>query len=130
MATLILSTVGTLVGGPIGGALGAIIGQQIDSRVFAPKGRKGPRLNELAVQSSTYGSAIPKLFGANRVAGTVIWATDLKESKRKVSNGKGQPKSTVYSYSASFAVALSARPIARIGRIWADGNLLRGASGD
>ena len=130
MATLILSTVGTLVGGPIGGALGAIIGQQIDSRVFAPKGRKGPRLNELAVQSSTYGSAIPKLFGANRVAGTVIWATDLKESKRKVSNGKGQPKSTVYSYSASFAVALSARPIARIGQIWADGNLLRGASGD
>lgn len=130
MATLILSTVGTLVGGPIGGALGAIIGQQIDGRLLAPKGRKGPRLNELAVQSSTYGSAIPKLFGVNRVAGTVIWATDLKESKRKVSNGKGQPKSTVYSYSASFAVALSARPISRIGRIWADGNLLRGASGD
>lgn len=89
MATLILTTVGTLVGGPIGGALGAIIGQQVDSRVFAPKGRKGPRLNELAVQSSAYGSAIPKLFGTNRVAGTVIWATDLKETRRKVSNGKG-----------------------------------------
>ncbi len=41
-----------------------------------------------------------------------------------------EPKSTVYSYSASFAVALSARPISRVGRIWADGNLLRGASGD
>lgn len=130
MATLILTAVGTLVGGPIGGALGAIIGQQVDSRVFAPKGRKGPRLNELAVQSSAYGSAIPKLFGTNRVAGTVIWATDLKATRRKVSNGKGQPKSTVYSYSTSFAVALSARRIARIGRIWADGNLLRGASGD
>jgi hypothetical protein len=130
MATLILTTVGTLVGGPIGGALGAIIGQQIDSRIFTPKGRQGPRLNELAVQSSAYGSAIPKLFGTNRVAGTVIWATDLKETRRKVSNGKGQPKSTVYSYSTSFAVALSARHIVRVGRIWADGNLLRGASGD
>lgn len=130
MATLILSTVGTLVGGPIGGALGAIIGQQIDNRLFAPKGRKGPRLNELAVQSSSYGSAIARLFGASRVAGTVIWATDLRETRRKVSNGKGRPKSTVYSYSASFAVALSARRIIRIGRIWADGNLLRGASGD
>ena len=130
MATLILSTVGTLVGGPIGGALGALIGQQIDNRLLAPKGRKGPRLNELAVQSSSYGSAIPKLFGATRVAGTVIWATDLKETRRKVSNGKGRPKSTVFSYSASFSVALSARRIARIGRIWADGNLLRGASGD
>lgn len=130
MATLILSTVGAVVGGPIGGALGAIIGQQIDNRVLAPKGRKGPRLNELAVQSSSYGSTIPKLFGANRVAGTVIWATDLKETKRKVSNGKGRPKSTVYSYSVSFAVALSARPLVGVGRIWADGNLLRGASGD
>ena len=130
MATLVLTAVGTLVGGPIGGAIGSIIGQQIDKRLFAPKGRQGPRLGELAVQSSAYGSVIPKLFGTSRVAGTVIWATDLKETKRKVSNGKGQPKSTVYSYSASFAVALSARRVVRIGRIWADGNLLRGAAGD
>lgn len=130
MATLILTAVGSIIGGPIGGALGAIIGQQVDRRVFAPKGRQGPRLNQLAVQSSSYGSAIPKLFGTNRVAGTVIWATDLKETRRKVSNGKGQPKTTVYTYSASFAVALSARQVIRVGRIWADGNLLRGASGD
>ena len=130
MATLVLTAVGTLVGGPIGGAIGSIIGQQIDKRLFAPKGRQGPRLNELAIQSSAYGSAIPKLFGTNRVAGTVIWATSLKETRRKVSNGKGQPKSTVYSYSTSFAVALSARRIVRVGRIWADGNLLRGTAGD
>lgn len=130
MATLVLSALGSRFGGQIGGAIGAVIGQQIDSRIFAPKGRKGPRLNELAVQSSSYGSPIPKLFGTNRVAGSVIWSTDLKETKRKVSNGKGQPKSTVYSYSVSFAVALSARKILRVERIWADGNLLRGAAGD
>ena len=44
--------------------------------------------------------------------------------------GKGQPGTTTYSYSASFAVALSSRPIVAVGRIWADGNLLRGAAGD
>ena len=44
--------------------------------------------------------------------------------------GKGKPKVTTYSYTASFAVALASRPIAGIGRIWADGNLLRGAAGD
>ena len=44
--------------------------------------------------------------------------------------GKTQPVTTTYSYSASFAVALSARPIAGVGRIWADGKLLRGAAGD
>jgi hypothetical protein len=35
-----------------------------------------------------------------------------------------------YSYRVSLAVALSSRPIAHIGRIWADGNLIRGAQGD
>jgi hypothetical protein len=129
MATLILTAVGTIVGGPIGGAIGAALGQQVDQRLFAPKGRQGPRLGELAVQTSSYGTLIPKIFGTMRVAGTVIWSTDLAEH-RSTSGGKGRPKVTSYSYSASFAVALSARRIANVRRIWADGKLLRGAAGD
>ncbi len=130
MATLVFAAAGRAIGGDIGQAIGAYIGQRIDQKLLGPKGRQGPRLNDLAIQGSTYGAPIPRLYGANRVAGTVIWATELIESRRKVSAGKGQPKSTVYSYSVSFAVALSARPIAGIGRIWADGKLLRGAGGD
>lgn len=129
MATLILTAVGTAIGGPIGGATGAIIGQQVDQAIFAPPGRQGPRLSDVSAQTSSYGKPIPKLFGTNRVAGNVIWATDLKETS-STSGGKGQPSVTTYSYSASFAVALSARPISGIGRIWADGNLLRGMAGD
>lgn len=129
MATLILTAVGTAVGGPIGGAIGAFIGQQVDQAIFAPPGRQGPRLSDLAAQTSSYGKQIPKLFGTNRVAGNVIWATDLKETASS-SGGKGSPSITTYSYSASFAVALSARSIASVRRIWADGNLLRGAAGD
>ncbi len=130
MATLVLTTVGSIIGGPVGGAIGAIIGQQVDQRLFAPSGREGPRLTDLAVQTSRYGSAIPKLYGAVRVSGTVIWSTDLIETRSSRSTGKGRPRTTSYSYAASFAVALSARAILRIGRIWADGNLLRGAAGD
>ncbi|MGZ8298528.1 MAG: GTA baseplate fiber-binding domain-containing protein [Allosphingosinicella sp.] len=130
MATLILTAAGTAIGGPVGGAIGAMIGQQIDGRLFAPKPRQGPRLGELAVQTSSYGSQIPKLFGTMRVAGTVIWATDLKEERSKSGGGKGQPKTVNYSYSANFAVALSGRPILAVRRIWADGKLLRGAAGD
>ncbi|HEX8625236.1 MAG TPA: phage tail protein [Allosphingosinicella sp.] len=130
MATLVLTTVGSAVGGPIGGAIGALIGQQIDGRLFAPRPRQGPRLGELAVQTSSYGSQIPKLFGTMRVAGTVIWATDLKEERSKSGGGKGQPKTVNYSYSANFAVVLSGRPILAVRRIWADGKLLRGAAGD
>lgn len=130
MATLVLTAVGTAVGGPIGGAIGAVLGQTVDSILFAPKAREGPRLGELAVQTSSYGTAIPKLFGTMRVAGTVIWATDLIERRSTSSAGKGRPKTVEYSYAANFAVALSARPIRAVRRIWADGKLLRGEAGD
>ncbi len=130
MATLILTAAGNFLGGPIGGAVGAVLGQAIDAELFAPKARHGPRLGELAVQTSSYGTAIPKLFGTMRVAGTVIWATDLIERRSTSSNGKGKAKTIDYSYVANFAVALSARAMLSVGRIWADGNLLRGAGGD
>jgi len=130
MATLVLSTAGRVIGGPIGGAIGAFVGQQIDQRLFAPKARRGPQLGDLAVQTSHYGSDIPKLFGRMRVAGTVIWSTDLRERRASGGGGKGQPKTVAYSYSASFAVAISGRPILGVGRIWADGRLLRGQAGD
>ncbi|BCA63105.1 hypothetical protein HMP09_2339 [Sphingomonas sp. HMP9] len=130
MATLVLTAVGSAVGGPIGGAIGALIGRSVDAAVFGPKRRDGPRLVELAVQTSSYGSQIPKLFGTMRVAGTVIWATDLIESRAASGSGKGQPGVSTYSYAASFAVLLSARAIRGVGRIWAEGKLLRGAAGD
>jgi len=116
--------------GPIGGALGTFLGRSIDSQIFGPGSSEGPRLKELAVSSSSYGTPIPKHFGTMRSPGTIIWSTDLKESKQKEGGGKGQPGVTTYSYSVSFAVALASRPIDRLGRIWADGNLLRGAAGD
>ena len=131
MATVILSAVGTFVGGPIGSAIGAAIGQQIDRAIIGGgKAREGPRIKELDIQTSSYGTQVPAIFGAMRVAGTVIWSTDLIETRNKSGGGKGRPATINYSYAASFAVALSSRPVARIGRIWADGNLLRGFAGD
>ncbi len=131
MATLVLTAVGTALGGPLGGALGGLLGQQVDQNIlFKPKAVEVPRLQELAVQTSSYGSQIPRIFGKMRVAGTVIWATDLKETRESQGGGKGRPKSTTYSYSACLAVALSSRSIKNIGRIWADGKILRGSAGD
>jgi hypothetical protein len=129
MATLVFTAIGTAIGGPLGGALGSLIGGQIDRAVFGSGKREGPRLKELAVTTSSYGTPIARHFGTMRASGSIIWATDLVEAKEK-SGGKGKPSVTSYSYSVSFAVALSSRPIRRLGRIWADGNLLRGAAGD
>lgn len=130
MATLVLTAVGGLFGGPIGAMLGGLAGQAVDRELlFKPRGREGPRLTELALQTSSYGTPVPQIFGTLRVAGTVIWAADLVEHRQR-EGGKGRPAVTSYSYTASFAVALSARPIRSVGRIWADGKLLRGAAGD
>ncbi|OBV09955.1 phage tail protein [Erythrobacter dokdonensis] len=130
MATLLLTALGTAIGGPIGGTIGALIGRQADAAIFGGGSRQGPRLRELTVSTSSYGQPLARHFGRMRVPGTIIWSTDLIESKRKQKGRKGQPSTVTYSYSASFAVALSSTPLARLGRIWADGNLLRGALDD
>lgn len=130
MATMVLTVAGGLIGGPVGAAIGGLIGNAVDHAVLKPKGREGPRLSELKLQTSSYGTQVPKLFGTMRVAGSVIWATDLNEHRDTQSGGKGRPSVTSYSYTASFAVALSSRPILGVRRIWADGQLLRGAAGD
>lgn len=129
MATLILGALGTALGGPLGGALGALAGRQIDGQVLGSGRREGPRLKDLAITTSTYGQPIARPVGRMRVQGTIIWATALQE-RSATSGGKGQPRTTDYSYAISFAVMLASHPIERVGRIWADGNLLRGAAGD
>ena len=127
MATLVLSTVGTVLGGPVGSAIGALIGQSIDQELLAPA-RRGPRVGDLSVQTSSYGTQIPRVYGIMRVAGSVIWATDLIEHS-EAGGVKGQPD-VGYSYTVSMAVALSSRPAKAVRRIWADGKLLRGEAGD
>lgn len=130
MATIVFSAIGTVLGGPLGGAIGALAGRQVDALVFRPPTREGPRLSELALASSSYGSLLPRIFGRVRTGGQVIWSTELVEQRNRQSGGKGRPATVNYTYSASFAVALSSRAIADVGRIWADGKLLRGAAGD
>lgn len=130
MATLVLSTVGTALAGPAGALLGSLVGQSIDQQLMGGGARKGPRLGDLSVQTSSYGTPVPRLYGTMRVAGTIIWATDLKEDSQLQGDGKSQPETVVYSYSVSLAVALSCRRAVRVKRIWADGKLIRGSAGD
>ncbi|WEK45626.1 MAG: phage tail protein [Candidatus Andeanibacterium colombiense] len=126
MATLVFTAFGALAG-PLGAAIGGLVGQQVDHALFSPR-REGPRLKELMVTTSSYGTPIARQHGRIRAGGSLIWATELAESSESA-GGKGGSVTT-YSYSCSFAVALSSRPLLGIGRIWADGNLLRGEAGD
>jgi hypothetical protein len=130
MATVVLTAVGALVGGPIGAAVGAVVGQAVDARIFGPKARHGPRLGDLAVQTSSYGTPIPKMFGTMRAAGTVIWATDLRETRASSGGGKGRPNRSAIPTPHPLPWRCRLGRSGTVSRIWADGKLLRGAAGD
>lgn len=130
MATLILGTVGRAIGGPLGGLAGSFLGSTLDRSVFGSgKTREGPRLSNLTVQSAAYGEALPRLYGRMRVAGNLVWTAGIREAQSHSGSRKRGTATNSYGYSASFAVVVAGRAISRVGRIWADGKLLRGADG-
>lgn len=121
MASLALGLLGGYLFGPVGYLVGSFLGNLLD-----PPKQQGPRLKDLHLQASKYGEMLPQVWGTARLAGNVIWQTDLTEHA-STSGGKGGPQVTTYTYSASFAVALCAGPIAGVKRIWADGRVIYGS---
>ncbi len=137
MATVVLQYAGAALGsvfGPIGGiigrAVGGIVGSVIDQELFGTSTHhEGPRLGSLRVMSSEEGSPIPVVYGRMRLAGQVIWASNLIETASTTTQsaagkggaGGGGNSSTDYSYFANFAVGLCEGEISSIGRCWADG---------
>ena len=91
MATIVLQTVGSVVGGMIGGpvgamagrALGALAGAAIDNALLggdATRHVEGPRLKDIDGLTSTEGAPIPRVYGRARIGGQLIWATRLEEA--------------------------------------------------
>ncbi len=149
MANVVLPVVGGAVGFVLGGPAGSMIGANIGSlaatgfaksqRVKLPT-QEGPRLAELRAQVSTYGNVIPRVYGTMRLAGNVIWSTDIKEVRsehtthQSVGGGKGggggRGRSTVsqttvsYHYYITLAIAICEGPIDEVIRVWADSIVL------
>jgi len=132
VASSILGAIGGAIFGPIGGLVGRVVG----SLLFPPSSQDstsyGPRLNDLKVQTSGYGEAIPLVYGVMQVAGNVIWLKNnkLDETRHETesSGGKGGGGSTqttvTYTYAATFSVMLCAGTIVGVRKIWADSVLL------
>lgn len=129
--------IGTVVGGVIGAfvgypMLGASLGGMIGGAIDPPKGPdiKGPRLNDLSVQSSSYGQVIPRVYGTVALAGNVFWiennalAEHEKTEEQGGKGGGGGATTTSYWYSSTFALGLCEGPIEGIRRIWVSGKLI------
>ena len=112
--------------GPVFAAAGAVLG----SFLFGSSGPEieGPRLGDTSVSASTYGNVIPVAFGVQKLAGSMIWATDIIEDKNTRTEGDGifggGQKITEYRYYASFAVAFAEGPCTGLLRLWAGEKLL------
>lgn len=139
MASVILRSVGSAAGNSmmpgIGGAflgnLGSSFGGAIDGQLGLGAHVTGPRLENLSVQDSRYGAGIPIVYGNARVAGNVIWSSDLIETQHNNSfvGGKGggsgsSTSTTTYIYSVHCAVGIATGPIGSINTIWADSTVI------
>lgn len=125
MATLVLGVVGRVVFGPLGGIVGGLLGNSLDRRLFGSRRNRGEAAAP-EIQSASYGEPLPLVHGRMRMSGNLIWSAPIRASGQRSGGKRG---SSSPGYSGSFAVALCARPVADIGRIWADGRLIRDASG-
>ncbi len=131
MATLALSVAGQfaggLVGGPIGAtigrALGALAGSAIDNALFGDDNSLATP-SDMRLLGSAEGGVIPRIYGWNRVAGNIIWATNLERQVVETSGSKGLFNEENEEIVANFAIALCEGEVASLGRIWADGRLL------
>ena len=132
MATLALSLAGQFVGGFVGGpfgatvgrALGALAGSAVDGMLFGEQSAPATG-SDIRLQGSSEGGAVPRLYGWSRLSGNIIWARELELLAAENAGAKGfgqEPGEDVVG--ASFAVAFCEGEVHRLGRIWADGQLL------
>jgi len=142
-----MSSVGQVIGGiagavigfftPVGPIMGAQIGMTVGGIIDPPDGPEleGPRLQDKQIIVSTYGNAIPLIYGPeNRASGNVIWSTGLLETSEEEESGGGKgggggATTTTYSYRVSFAMAMGAGPMVGVNRIWANSKLIYDATG-
>ena len=132
MAQLVVSAVGAgigfMVGGPAGAKVGWIAGALLGGYAFAEtQKQEGPRLSDLKITGTDYGEPLPWVQGSPRIAGQIIWASERREHKHTESQGKGGgAESTSYTYTCDLMILLSENPIAGVGRVWANSELVYG----
>lgn len=112
--------------GAIGsGIAGAVAGGLVASALQPKQKSEGPRLGDLRVQSSSYGTVIPFALGTPRFAGQIVWASSKRESKTVTSSGKGGgQESTSYTYAVDLLIVLTNNVQTAVTRVWANGGLI------
>jgi hypothetical protein len=131
--------VGAVAGFMTGGIATAftygMYGMSIGGIIDPPKGPHlyGPRLDDLSVQTSTYGAPVSRIYGTVAVTGNIIYLEHnrLREVSTTSRSGKGGgQKQTTFAYYATFAVGLCEGPVAAVKRIWISDRLIYDAGSE
>lgn len=113
------------------------LGAYLDDKLFSSDEDipvRGSRLTDISLQSSNYGQVIPIIYGKVKIAGNIIFASQLTETlvTKKISGtGKGgdiisapAQKESRYNYTVSLAIAICEGEIANIDNIYADEKII------
>lgn len=138
MAQLVIAAAGAAIGsalvpgvialGVTGAPAGWIVGSLIGSS-FAPAQKvQGPRLSDLSVGSSAYGTPIPFVQGSPRLAGQIVYASSKREiattTRQGGKGGGAKQKVTTYSYEVDLLILLTDNLMSNVTRIWSNGKLI------
>jgi len=133
MARLVLGVAGAYVGSLFGQPqLGFMIGSAIGGTFEPNQKQQGPRLDDLKVTGSSYGTTIPFVVGAPRIAGQIVWASAKREiattSTQSGKGGGGGVENTNYTYEVDLLILLSDNVIPGVRRVWNNGKLVQDAN--
>lgn len=125
------AAIGYWVGGPQGAQYGYLIGSGIGALAQPKQEIDGPRIQDLRLTGSEYGSPIPWVQGHPRISGGVWWASQKREIATTEEQGKGGgAEVTTYTYEVDVLIGLTDNPIVGIRRIWSNGKLVYSAADD
>jgi len=124
MARQVLTIAGAVVGSffgfpQLGFAIGSLIGNAVD-----PVTVQGPKIGDLAVQTSRDGVPRPIVFGTAAVTGNIIDRSSPKIVKKKERSGKGGPVTVTERVYMSYAIRICEGPATSITRVWENEKLV------
>ena len=118
-------TAGIAIGSSIGGAGGAILGQVFWPEKVDLEHPVAPKPYENRVQLSSYGQPIPMVYQSARVAGNIIYMSNIVETftDYKYRNDGQRMHDKTAQYTCTFAISYCEGPVIGLARIWINGEI-------
>ena len=124
IGTYVFPGVGTGTGALWGFSIGSMVGG-VAGQVFWPEQAElnlppPPQPHETRLQFSSWGAAIPIQYGSGRMAGNMIYMSDIVETIDRSRHRQDGVRyyEMVRTYTATFAIAFCEGPVEDISRIW------------